>query len=498
MLSEMAPRTARLERDGAEIEVPVGDVRPGDVLIVRPGEPVPADGQVIGGRAWVDVSALTGEPMPLEAGPGAEVPAAGIVSGGALRVQAVRVGADTTFGRALRLVEEAEAHRSPVQLMADRFSGWFLPIVLTIAGLTLLVRRDPLAAAAVLVVACSCSIALATPVAVLASVGAAAKRGLLVKGGKYLELLARADTLLIDKTGTLTLGRPQITGLMPFAPTSEDELLRLAAGVERYSEHPLAEAVRRAAQERGLMIAEPQDFEARPGLGASASIDGQRVTVGSRRILADDWQLPAALQAASANGQTLIFVTLDGCPIGALAAADTLRLDAPAALNELRRMGFVHIELLTGDSESSARPLAEKLGLDCRAGLLPEDKIRIVRQHQKLGRTVVMIGDGINDAPALAGADVGIAIRSGAAGSVALEAAHIALLRDDWTLIPEMVQIARRTTRVIRGNLLFTAVYNLLGLSLAALGILPPTLAAAAQSLPDLGILANSSRLIRR
>jgi Cu+-exporting ATPase len=528
-LTALAPATARVLRDGTETELPIGQVSPGEIVIVRPGEQIPVDGEVLDGQATVDQAAITGESMPLEAGPGAHVYAATIARLGHLRVRATRIGADSTFGRVVSLVEEAEANRADVQRTADRFSTYFLPIVLAIAALTLLIRRDPLAAAAVLVVACSCSLALATPIAMLASIGAAAKRGLLIKGGRVIEALARADVLLIDKTGTLTLGKPQITEIVDCGLSTADwtldtkdksaipyghdvhnpqypegtksAILLLAASAERYSEHPLAEAVREAARRQGLALLEPHEFTALPGQGVRAFVDGQTVTVGNRRLLESVGQfgkLPHKLAAElEAQGKTVLFVMIGDRLAGLLAASDTLRPEVPAALNAVRGLGIRTIELLTGDNERSAGNLAGEIGVEFRANLLPEDKIRIVKEYQARGHVVMMIGDGVNDAPALAQADAGIAM--GAAGAdIAVEAAHVALLREDWTLVPELLRIARRTMRVVRMNLGFTGVYNVAGLTLAALGILPPALAAAAQSLPDLGILGNSSRLLRQ
>ncbi len=505
-LAKMAPQRARVERGGVEVEVAVDEVRPGDTVVVRPGERIPVDGEVVDGHATVEQATITGESMPVEAGPGTRVFAATTARLGSLRVRATHVGRDTTFARILTLVEQADLHRAPVQRVADRFAAYYLPVVAGIAAMTLLVRRDPLAAAAVLVVACSCSFALATPIAVLASVGAAARRGLLVKGGRYLEAMARADVLLIDKTGTLTLGRPRITDVVPLNGATPEEVLYLAASAERYSEHPLAEAVRAAARDRRLPLARPEEFAALPGQGVQALIDGHTVVVGSRRLVppggpdgprADGGGAAEGVGTAlEAAGKTLLYVARDGALVGLLAAADTLRPEVPAALAAVRRLGVRHIELLTGDTEEAAAALARKLGVACRARLLPEDKIAAVRAYQARGHTVVMVGDGVNDAPALAAADVGIAM--GAAGSdVAIEAAHAALLRDDWTLVPELFQIARRTMGVVRMNIAFTAAYNLAGLTLASLGILPLILAAAAQSLPDLGILGNSARLLR-
>lgn len=494
-LTAMAPQTARVERNGAEEEVPVDEVRIGETVIVRPGEKVPVDGEVIGGQATVDQATITGESMPVEAGPGARVFAATIARLGSVRIRALKVGADTTFGKVIKLVEEAEANRGEVQRLADRFSGYYLPVVMAVALLTYLFSRNPLATAAVLVVVCSCSIALATPLAMIASIGAGARRGLLIKGGKHLESLARADVLLLDKTGTLTLGKPQITDILPREGLTANELIILAASAERYSEHPLAEAVRDKAREAGLRLLEPERFEAIPGQGVKAVVNGEEIAVGNRRLLCSDSDLETD-DAIELQGKTVLHVFRDGRLIGTLAAADTLRPEVPEALAEVRRRGIRQIELLTGDNAQVATPLAAALGIACRANLLPEDKIAVVREYQSRGHTVVMVGDGVNDAPALAQADVGIAM--GAAGSdIAMEAAHVALMREDWLLVPELFGIARRTMGVVRLNLAFTAVYNLAGLVLAASGLLPLTLAAALQSIPDLGILANSSRLLR-
>lgn len=495
-LTALAPQTARLLREGAEVTVPIDQVRVGDTVIVRPGERIPVDGTVTEGHAAIDQATITGESIPVEAVSGAKVYAATVATGGYLHVQASHIGRDSTFGRVIALVEGAEAHRADVQRIADLFSAYYLPFVAGVAALTFLITRNPLNTAAVLVVACSCSFALATPVAMLASIGAAAKRGLLIKGGKYLESLARADVVLLDKTGTLTAGKPQITDVVTLNGLDRAEILRLAAGAERYSEHPLAGAVLGAAQAEQIALPTPTGFSATPGLGVQAEIDGRMVRVGSA-----GWfglaTPPTAAAPHLAAGKTLLYVGVGGEVVGALAAADTLRPEVPAAVEALRKLGLRHIELLTGDNARSAKALADQIGVSFRADLLPEDKIRIVKEYQAAGRRVVMIGDGVNDAPALAQADVGIAM--GALGSgVAIEAAHIALMRDDWRLVPEAFLIARRTLNVVKGNIGFTLVYNAIGLSLAAIGILPPVLAAAAQSLPDLGILGNSARLLRR
>jgi P-type Cu+ transporter len=494
-LLALRPQRARVLRAGEEREVPVEAVQPGEVVVVRPGERIPVDGEVIEGHATVDPSALTGEAMPVEVGPGDRVWAASICQLGSLRVRATSVGADTTFGRILRLVEEAERSRPEVQRLADRVATWYLPVVATVGLLTLVLRRDPLAMAAVFAVACTCAFALATPVAMLAAIGAAARRGLLIKGGRFLELLARVEVLLIDKTGTVTLGRPQVTDVIPLDGWQEEEVLAFAAAAERDSEHPLAEAVRALARERGVQVPAVETFEALPGIGVRAQIGGRTVTVGRIKPDGED-RLQALAARLAAEGKTVVAVRLDGRPIGLLTVQDTLRPEVRDVLQELQRLGIRRVELLTGDRPEAAAAVARSLGIPFRAGLLPEDKIAVVRAYQAQGRVVGMVGDGVNDAPALAQADVGIAMGSGT--DVALEAGHIVLLRDDWRLLPEAVRIARSTMDVIRWNFALATVYNGLGALLAALGILPPILAAAAQVVPDVGILLNSARLLRR
>ena len=494
-LAAMAPGVARVLRDGVEVQVEAASLEPGDLVLVRPGEMIPADGSVVEGRAAVNQAAVTGESMPVDAEPGVHVFAASLVAGGALRVRVERVGEDSTFGKVVRMVEAAESNRADVERVADKFSARYLPVVVGIALLTLLIRRDPLATAAVLVVACSCAFALATPIAVLASVGSAARRGLLVKGGKYLEALDRTDVVLVDKTGTLTLGEPVVTDVIPFEDLGEAEVLSLAAAVEIGSEHPLARAIVKAASGSAIPETDPESFEALAGLGVRGRVRGSLVELGHPRFL-DPGSHRDVIDRLEGVGRTVVVIARDGRPVGALGLADTVRPEVPAAIQALTDLGIGRIELLTGDAEPVAAAVAGSLGIPYRAELLPEDKIEVVRQYQARGKRVVMIGDGVNDAPALAQADVGIAM--GAAGTdVAMEAAHVALMRDDWSLVPEVFRISQRTMGVIRLNLGFTAAYNAVGLTLAALGILPPILAAAAQSLPDIGILGNSARLLR-
>lgn len=500
-LVALQPATASVVRDDQEVVVPVADVRIGERVIVRPGERIPVDGRVIAGQAAVDQASITGESIPVDKRAGDRVFAATIAQGGALTIATTTAATDTTFARIVRLVEEAEAHKAPVQRFADTFSTYYLPVVVTIALLTFLVTGQLLNAVAVLVVACSCAIALATPVVVLASVGNAAQRGLLIKGGLAIEQLARVDTLVVDKTGTITRGAPQVTDLVPFGLT-DTELLRAVASVERPSEHPLARPLVRAADERGLIHGTVEQFTSFAGRGIVGVLDGCTWAIGTRHLLRErEVTLEAAhedaAQALEAQGKTVFFVAANTRLVGLVGLADVIRSEVKDALTELAALGVKRVVLLTGDNERVAASVAHTLGIAYRANLLPEDKIAAVKELQQQGATVMMIGDGVNDAPALAQADVGVAM--GVAGTdVALEAADVALMRDDWRMVPEALRIGKRGRRTIRQNIGFTALYNVVGLALAAAGILPPVWAAAAQSLPDVGIMLNSARLLRQ
>ncbi len=500
-LVALQPAAAHVLRDGQEVDVAVGDVAVEEIVVVRPGERIPVDGTVVEGQAPVDQASITGESVPVEKGPGDAVFAATIAQAGFLRVRATRVGSETTFARIVRLVEEAEAQKAPVQRLADRFTAYYLPVVLLLALATYLLTGRVLNAVAVLVVACACAIAMATPVVVLASVGNAARRGLLIKGGIALEQLARVDTVVMDKTGTITSGQPQVTDVVPLNGHSEAELLHAVATVEARSEHPLARAIVRAAAERGIEPGEPEDFTPLPGRGVLGVLRGRTWSVGHRRLLAERGvELPAEpearAQALEAAGKTVFYVADGAAVAGLVALTDALRPEASPALAELKRLGIRRLLLLTGDNERATAAIAAQLGLEYRANLLPGEKIAAVKALQAEGAVVLMIGDGVNDAPALAQADVGVAM--GVAGTdVAIEAADVALMGDDWRMVPEAIRIGRRAARTIRQNLAFTAAYNVAGIALAFLGILPPVWAAAAQSLPDVAIMLNSARLLR-
>jgi Cu+-exporting ATPase len=500
-LLKLAPETARVERDGREFEVPAEQVRPGEVVLIKSGDRIPVDGVVLDGRAAVNQASITGESVPVEKEPGAEVFAATICDRGALRVRVDRVGKDTTFGQILRLVEQAEANKAPVQRFADRFTAYYIPVVLAIALATYVIGRSATAAVATVLVACSCAIAMATPTTVLAAVGWAARRGIVVKGGRYLEALAKVDVLVVDKTGTVTLGRPEVTDVLSVGGATEESVLGAAASLERHSEHPLADGIVRAAEKAGLIIESPTRFEVHPGEGVTGELGGEGVMCGNDRLLARrgvevSEAVRQRVAVLAGEGKSVVLVARSGSLAGVVALADTLRPEMAAAVEQIRALGIGRIILLTGDREPAAASVAARLGIEFEAELLPVEKIRAVERLQREGHVVAMVGDGINDAPALAQADVGIAM--GVAGTdAAIEAAHVALMRDDWRMVPEAIALGRRAFRVIAQNLWFTAGYNAVGILLAATGWLPPVGAAAAQSLPDVAVMFNSARLLR-
>lgn len=501
-LVALTPKIARVQRNGNEIEIPVEQLHVHDVMIVRPGERLAADGIVVNGASAVDQSPITGEAMPVEKRMGDSVFAGSVNQRGVLHIQVTRIGRESMLGKIIRLVEEAEATKAPVQKFADRYSAIYLPVVIAVSLLTYLITRNPTHAIAVLVVACPCAIALATPLAVVASVGFAARQGILIKGGLYLETLAKVDTLVMDKTGTLTFGKPKVTDIQVSSSQFQvEDILRLAATAEKYSEHPLAAAILHEADARGITIDAPTSFEVIAGQGVVARLNGNQILFGNRRLMEErgietESALVARADELERAGKTVMFLSNNHRVAGLIAVADVVRDQVPNALKQIRASGIRRLILLTGDNARVASALAQQLQVEYHAEMLPENKIEFVRNLQWGGHRVAMIGDGINDAPALAQADVGIAM--GVAGTdVALEAAHIALMTDDWNQIPIALALARRTFRTIQQNITFGLLFNIAGLSLASFGVLTPVMAAAAQSLPDVAVFINSSKLLR-
>ncbi len=502
-LAALSPKTARVKREGAEETIAVSALHLGDQVVVRQGEQIPIDGLVLVGQAIVNQAPITGESLPVEKTPGDEVFAGTLMERGYLEVTVQRTGAQTALGRIIHLVEEAETHKSPVQKFADRFSAIFLPFVLTLAGLTLLLSHHLEAAIAVLVAACPCAVGLATPLSVVAAVGAGARHGLLIKGGLTLEQLAKVDTLVVDKTGTLTTGRAQVTELVRFDEQwSEDEFLAWAAALEQTASHPLASAILQAATERNVSLPAIEQIDVRPSLGIVGQAQGETWLLGAWRLLEEEHiSLTPALQRQLTTledaGQTVLVLVRSGQPLGAVAVADTLRPEVQPTLEKCRQLGITRFMVLTGDNERAAQAMAQAAGIsEVHANLLPEDKIALVRRLQTEGRRVLMIGDGINDAPALTVATVGIAM--GTIGTaVAQEAADVALLRDDWRQVPEAIQLGRRTARTIRQNIFFGVGFTMLVMGLASFGLISSIIAAASQSVPDVGVALNASRLLR-
>jgi Cu+-exporting ATPase len=514
-LMDLAPRTARrLGADGGEEEVALDAVQVGDRLRVRPGEKVPVDGPVLEGHSHLDESMVTGESMPVARGPGEALTGGTLNQSGALIMRADKVGRDTLLARIVALVAEAQRSRAPIQRLADRVAGWFTPAVIACAALAFAgwaaFGPDPklayalIAAVSVLIIACPCALGLATPMSIMVGVGRGARAGVLIRSAEALERLEAVDTLVVDKTGTLTEGRPAVTAVLPAAGWSEDALLTLAASLERPSEHPLARAIVAAAKARGLALVEPEGFDAPAGKGVSGQVDGRTALIGAARFLADQGVSTASLdvqaQALARTGATAVFVAADGVLAGVLGIADPIKPTTPAALAALRAEGL-RIVMLTGDHRLTAQAVADQLGIgEIEAEVAPGDKAAVITRLQAAGRVVAMAGDGVNDAPALAAADVGVAMGAGA--DAAIDSAGVTLVGGELTGLVRARRLSRAVMGNIRQNLAFAFVYNAAGVPIAAGLLYPafhltlsPTLAAAAMSLSSVSVIANALRL---
>jgi Cu+-exporting ATPase len=516
-LMGLAPKTATVVHDGAEIEIPIDEVESGDVVMVRPGEKIPVDGEVLSGHTAIDESMITGESIPVEKGPGDQVIGASINKNGSVTFRATKVGADTMLSRIIKLVEDAQGSKAPIAQMADVVSGIFVPIVFAIAlvtaGTWLLLGHTAVFAltvfVAVLTIACPCALGLATPSAIMVGTGKGAEHGVLIKSGAALETAHKIDTIVFDKTGTITKGRPELTDIvagaeLPSLGLDELGLLSLAASAEKASEHPLGEAVVRAAEERGAPVIGATDFSAVPGHGIVALIAGRRVLLGNARHLAAEG-VEASGGAADADrlsgeGKTPMYIAVDGKFAGLIAVADPVKDSSSKAIAALHRMG-ISVAMITGDSRQTAEAIAREVGIDAvLAEVLPQDKAAEMKKLQAEGRRVAMVGDGINDAPALAQADIGIAIGSGT--DVAMESADIVLMRSDLMDVPTAIKLSKNVIRNIKQNLFWAFGYNVLGIPVAA-GILyafggpllNPIIAAAAMSMSSVSVLSNALRL---
>ena len=516
-LLSLAPSTARrLREDGNEEDVPLAHVHPGDRLRVRPGEKVPVDGVVLEGESAVDESMVTGESLPVEKAQGAKVTGGTVNGTGSLIMRAERVGRDTLLSRIVQRVSEAQRTRAPIQRLADTVSSIFVPVVIAVAVLTALAwgvwGPEPrlayalVNAVAVLIIACPCALGLATPISVVVGTGRGAQVGVLIRDAAALERLEKVDTLVVDKTGTLTEGKPQLVSVVPAAGLDETRLLRLAASLERGSEHPLAAAIVAGAQQRGVVLAQVSDFRSLTGKGVTGRVDGATVGLGNAALLAALEVEPGALaplaETLRREGQTVVFVAVDGAPAGLLGVADPIKVSTPEALLLLRGEGL-RVVMLTGDSHTTARAVARKLGIDeVIAEVLPEAKGEVVKRLQAEGRVVAMAGDGVNDAPALAQADVGIAMGTGT--DIAMESAGVTLVKGDLRGIARARRLSQASLRNIRQNLFFAFFYNVLGVPLAAGVLFPvfglllsPMIASAAMSLSSVSVIANALRLRR-
>jgi Cu+-exporting ATPase len=491
------------------VRIPATDLRVGDAFVVRPGEKIATDGVVESGSSAVDASMLTGESVPVEIAEGNEVVGATVNAGGRLVVRATRVGADTQLAQMARLVEEAQSGKAEVQRLADRVAGVFVPVVIGLAVLTLVgwlltggaASAAFTAAVAVLIIACPCALGLATPTALLVGTGRGAQVGVLIKGPQVLESTRRVDTVVLDKTGTVTTGRMSVVAVHPSAGESADEALRLAGALEDASEHPIARAVAEHAREQVAPLHPVEGFTNHGGLGVSGVVDGHAVVVGRQSWLREDWAMSAppdledAARSAGEQGRTPVWVGWDGQVRAVLVVSDTVKPSSARAVQQLRTLGLRPV-LLTGDNERAAQAVAQQVGVDeVVADVLPADKVEVVKRLQSGGAVVAMVGDGVNDAAALAQADLGLAMGTGT--DVAIEASDLTLVRGDLTAAPDAIRLARATLRTIKGNLFWAFAYNVAAIPLAALGLLNPLIAGAAMAFSSVFVVTNSLRLRR-
>jgi Cu+-exporting ATPase len=512
----LSPKTARVIRDGQEVDIPISEVKVGDLLRVRPGEKVPVDGIVVEGRSSVDESMVSGEPIPVEKEEGSRVTGATINGTGTFTMRAERVGSETLIAQIVKMVSEAQRTRAPIQRLADVISGYFVVSVVTVAIIAFIawatIGPQPrlalalLSAVAVLIIACPCALGLATPMAIMVGTGRGASAGVLVRNAEALERLEKVDTLVVDKTGTLTEGRPRLAHVSAVAGFSEDEVLRAAASVEQASEHPLAAAIVAGARARGLEIPKATAFESHTGLGVSGIVEGRKVLLGNAKLLAqhgvDASALAGEVDRLRSEGQTVMFLAIDGRAAGTIGAADPIKPTTREAIEALHREKL-RIVMLTGDNEKTARAVAARLGIDeVIAEVMPDQKRAVIQRLQREGRVVAMAGDGINDAPALAEATVGIAMGTGT--DVAMESAGITLVRGDLRAIVRALRLSRATMRNIRQNLFLAFVYNAVGVPVAAgvlypfIGILiSPIWASAAMTFSSVSVIGNALRLRR-
>lgn len=500
----LQPKTARVIRDNQEIEIPIEDLTIGDIVIVKPGERVPVDGIIVEGNSALDESMITGESIPIDKSVGDEVIGATINKFGLFKFQATKIGKDTVLSQIVKLVEDAQGSKAPVQRLADRISGIFVPIVVGIALLTFIsfyfikdFNTGLINAVAVLVIACPCALGLATPTAIMVGTGKGAENGILIKSGEHLERAHKIDTIIFDKTGTITKGQPEVTDILVFGDMDKKELLKIAASVEKASEHPLGQAIVQKAEQDLLAISTPEEFTAIPGKGLKASFEGKEILIGNRKLMLGNnisiEEEEEKLSKLEAQGKTAMLISVDERLSGIIAVADQIKETSLDAIKKLKNMGL-EVYMITGDNERTAKTIAKEVGItNVLADVLPENKADAVERLKKEGKHVGMVGDGINDAPALAAADVGFAIGTGT--DVAMEAADITLMRGDLEGVVTAIRLSHRTMKTIKENLFWAFFYNAIGIPFAALGLLNPMLAGAAMAFSSVSVVSNSLRL---
>jgi len=503
-LLELRPTIARVLKDDKEVEVPVDDVQVDDIIIVKPGEKIPTDGVVISGYSSVDEKIITGESIPVEKNVGTEVIGATVNKTGLLKFRATKVGEDTALSQIVRLVEEAQASSAPVQKFADRIVAKFVPVVFTVAAisfsywyLTAGFQVAFFALLAVLLIACPCALGIATPTAILAGVGKGAEYGVLLRSGEYVEKARKLSTVVFDKTGTLTKGEPSVTDIVPYGSYKEKDVLRFAAIAEKGSEHPLAEAIMNAAHQAGFNVPDVESFEAAPGHGVRCTCENKKILLGNRKLMQQEGvpiePLENDLQKLEEQGKTAMVLAVNGKPAGIVAAMDTPKENAVEALNKLKSIGL-EVVMLTGDNERTAKAIATQLGIDqVIANVLPWEKVDVIKKLQRQGKTVAMVGDGINDAPALAQSDIGIAIGSGT--DIAKETGGIVLIKDDLRDVALGVELSKKTMKKINSNLFWAFIYNTVMIPVAAAALLSPIWAAGAMAISSLTVVSNSATL---
>ncbi len=494
-LNELVPNMVTIRMDDKDVEVPIGQVRSGDIALVRPGGRIPVDGKVVDGEASVDQSSITGESMPIDKTVGENVFAGTLLSSGALSIEVEGVGSTTTLGKMIHLVEEAQSTQAPVQRVANRYAQFFAPVAIVIAGITWWWTGEILRGVTMLVAICPCSLVLATPTAIVAAIGNTAKNGVLVKHGTAMEQVGKVDVVAFDKTGTVTFGEPVVTKVAPLNGFNEDDLLRLAASAERSSEHPLAKAIVKEANAKGLEVKAPENFESLAGHGISATVDGRAIIIGKKMLTERNIPLDEAITAVD-EAYTVIPVAIDGVVAGYINVADTVRPESSKALANLGKLGISKTILITGDSKSVGEKVGGELGVtEIYSEVLPERKLEIIRELQSEGHHVAYIGDGVNDAPALAAADVGIAMGS-IGTAVAMETADVVLLKDDIGQVPYLIELSKATMVNIRTNIIVSMTIVFGSVAASALGLFGPVIGAIMHEVAAVPVIANAATLI--